>query len=104
MKKLIFILLKIAELSLIPISYFLFNYLYFFEDKVIKYFFFKNLEPIKSVDFSFKNFILGLSITSIIVLIVSFFVFAFPSLFSNWILQNKEWSENISKWIKSRFS
>lgn len=104
MKKLIFMLLKLAEISLLPFAYYLFNYIYFFEDKAIKYLFFKTLELPKEVEFSFINFWLGLSITAMLALIISFFIFAAPALFWKWIYANEDWSENLSKWIKSRFS
>ncbi len=104
MKKLIFVLLKLAEISLIPISWFLFNYIFYFVNSFVLYFLFREVLFSQTIEFTFSNFWIGLSVTVIFGLIVSFFIFAAPALFMKWIYANKEWSENISKWLKSRFS
>lgn len=104
MKKIIFVLLKIAEISLIPIAWFLFNYIFYFGNSLVLHFMFKEVLFSQTIEFTFANFWLGLSFTTLLGLVISFFIFAAPALFMKWIYANQDWSEKLSKWLKSRFS
>ena len=107
MKKIIFVLLKIAEISLFPIAYCLLTYvgwlvincLGFVIDNYEFWHFKHNFSfcfALEGILFSF--FISGMTYFMVI------FIRAIPIIISEWIWYNKKWSENISKWLKSRFS
>lgn len=108
MKHLIFILLKIAELSLLPLAYFIFSYLGWIYVLVGVYQRYGEWDIKIPNDHSFGLFLIGLLFTAIafcvVWLIVVVIKHIIPDLFELWIDSNKKWSENISKWLKSRFS
>lgn len=92
MKKIIFILLKIAEISLVPISIYLMAY--------VGSFFNGNNQFWINVlaGLAFFLWLIGIS------MILYVLYLSIPDFFSWWIGSNRQWSENISKWLKSRFS
>lgn len=108
MKKLIFVLLKIAEISLLPLAYFLFSYLGWIYVLIGIYQKYGEWDIATPNDHSFGLFLIGFFFTAIaccvIWLLVVLIKYGLPDFFEWWISSNKQWSENISKWLKSRFS
>lgn len=102
MKRLIFILLKIAEVSLLPIAYVLFGYIGWFIFAYARYFQGEALD-INKHNFGFKYFFLGLLCSVFIYGIIQIAILTaplVPDLFKIWIYSNKKWSQNIVNWLK----
>lgn len=103
MKRLIFILLKIAEVSLLPIAYVLFGYIGWFFLEYCRYL--SNGGDIIEyphnfgILFAFVGFALSFLVFAVIKVITLTAVFI-PDLFNYWIYLNKEWSQNIVNWLK----
>lgn len=57
----------------------------------------------REIEFTLMNSFLGFAHIGILLLLIYLLVFVAPSLFKKWIYTNKDWSERISKYIKTRF-
>lgn len=89
MKTIIFILLKIAEICLIPLAV----YLMWFIGSIFR--------PEEQV---YRNILFGLLIICIIGAIstgIYLIYLVAPDFFKRWIALNKRWSEKITTWIKT---
>ena len=105
MKKLIFVLLKIAEISLIPIAYYLLTFIGWlsmnFLGVVMSGYEFWHFKYNLSFWFALQGFISSIFIFGIgMILYLAYLLI--PDFFREWITKNKEWSESISKYIKSK--
>lgn len=96
MKKLIFILLKIAEISLIPIAYYAcywLGMLYHYLAGVL--YGYSDFDYVVLTYEKWEIALVGAGITFILAIIISFFICGLPSLLYKWIDKNKEWSKKI---------
>lgn len=105
MKKIIFILLKIAEIALLPIAYFALKYLGIAYSIMWCYLINgdTNIEHLESkCDFIF---VLVSIVSTAFLFSLSIGLFWLVTyLIPLWISKNLEWSKNISEWLKQRTS